>query len=56
MIKFIQEIRGKNPKEKRSLTLKSIYALLFCLVWGIGGVKGQIYQHNFGATDILTKP
>jgi hypothetical protein len=41
MINFIQEIRGKNPKEKRSLTLKSIYILLFCLVFGIGEVKSQ---------------
>ena len=56
MIKFIQEIRGKNPKEKRNLTLKSIYTLIFCLVWGIGGVKGQtsVFSDDFSANQSAT--
>ncbi len=52
MINFIQEIRSKNPKEKRNLTLKSFYILLISLVVGIGGVKGQ--STNLVSWDFTT--
>jgi hypothetical protein len=62
MINFKKAINGKQttnqhlPNRRNFSIFKLLSLLSLVLLFEIEGVKGQIYLHNFGAVDILTKP
>ena len=46
-----------NPKTKTTSSLKGFLTLVvMVMLFGVNGVMGQIYLHDFGTTDILNKP